>query len=77
MSMFSHKVQPETEHSNKESSCSCKCDCECPGKGGGGGGGSAGEAQSGYKRIENVVKYVWSMQSVDPAVQNVEPVGWC
>ena len=27
--------------------------------------------------IENVVKYVWSMQSVNPAVQNVEPVGWC
>ena len=27
--------------------------------------------------IENVVKYVWSMQSVNPAVQNVGPVGWC
>ena len=29
------------------------------------------------KPIENVVKYVWSMQSVNPAVQNVGPVGWC
>ena len=28
-------------------------------------------------RIENVVKYVWSIQSVNPAVQNVGPVGWC
>ena len=28
------------------------------------------------KWIENVVKYVWSMQSVNPAVQNVGPVGW-
>ena len=27
--------------------------------------------------IENVVKYVWSIQSVNPAVQNVGPVGWC
>ena len=25
--------------------------------------------------IENVVKYVWSMQSVNPAVQNMGPVG--
>ena len=29
------------------------------------------------KTIENVVKYVWSMQSVNPAVQNVGPVGRC
>ena len=27
--------------------------------------------------IENVAKYVWSIQSVNPAVQNVGPVGWC
>ena len=27
--------------------------------------------------IENVVKYVWSIQSVNSAVQNVGPVGWC
>ena len=28
-------------------------------------------------KIENVVKYLWSMQSVNLAVQNVGPVGWC
>ena len=28
----------------------------------------------GYDPIENVVKYVWSMQSVNPAMQNVGPV---
>ena len=31
----------------------------------------------GRDSIENVVKYVWSIQSVTPAVQNVGPVGWC
>ena len=31
----------------------------------------------GLKSMENVVKYAWSMQSVNPAVQNVGPVGWC
>ena len=35
------------------------------------------QVRSGVNQIENVVKYVWSMQSVNPAVQNVGPVGWC
>ena len=37
MSLWSHKVHPDMQYTNKESSCSCKCDCECPGKGGGKG----------------------------------------
>lgn len=33
--------------------------------------------KGGFLAIENVVKYVWSILSVNPAVQNVGPVGWC
>ena len=42
--------------------------------------GSQGISQMRYESlttftIENVVKYIWSIQSVNTAVQNVGPVG--